>query len=203
MRCPNGASCLSKVSEELFNRNRFQSTGHVCLYFFFPHSKSKPWVIRYSSPLCFFQGLKHRVVFSLQTEAGSKVIPAKQPTPFKKKTQNKTRREGKKPPSFPKGNKKEDKSKPTPLCPRAGRRCLEPRVGCVGGNSPVTSSRCRQLDRPVLRSPGRSPGTGSLALAPCPAPLAAERPTVLSLNAAILWVLDVPSCQRCVFSFNC
>lgn len=142
------------------------------LIFAFPHSKSKPWGIRYSSPLCLFSRFEAylRVVSSLQTEAGSKEIPAKQPTPFKKKRRIKNKREGKKPRSFPKGKTKEDKSKPTPLHPRAGRRCLDPRVHCVGGKSPVTFSRCWQPEHPVPCSPGCSLDTGSLVLAPCPVP---------------------------------
>lgn len=102
---------LHELSEEAIERVRFQHTGQVCIYFFFPTPRANPGASGIPAPCAFFSRFKAylRVASSLQTEAGSKVNPAKQPTPFKKKKQPKTKkkkkREGKKSPSFPKGKK--------------------------------------------------------------------------------------------------
>jgi len=55
------------------------------------------------------------ITSSLQTEAGSKVIPAKQPIPFKKKIKNK-KGDGTKTPSFQKGKKKRKINPNQPPC---------------------------------------------------------------------------------------
>lgn len=185
---PGMPQCSSTSSPECPSKGIIPS---VCVYFLFPHSKSKARGARCSSPSCFSRASRSigesRVLSSSRRGFLQSDRPHSQRNP-----KNKEKTKGRKSPSFMDGKKTGDKSKATPLRPRAGRRCPHPRVcGGGGGKSPV------ELQAPWAAHPVFSrafPDTAALASAPWHRPRVpslppAERPAVLGVTPAVLGVI--------------
>lgn len=189
---PEGSSLghPSAAPQALWNVDPKGSFPVFVFISFYPHSRSESRGTRYSSPLCFSQG--SRSVGEPCSLFQQKGIPAEPPNPFQKKSKNKDETEGRKSPSLMDGGKKGNKSKASPQCPRAGRRCPDPGV-CGGGKSPVLLL-VPWAAHPVLSR--ALPGTAALASAPwhrlrVPSLPPAERPAVLGVTSVLLGVTSV------------
>lgn len=147
---PGMPQCSSTSSPERWPKGIIPS---VCVYFLFPHSKSKSRGARCSSPLCFSRG--SRSVGEPCSVFQQKGIPAERPTPFRKKPkETKTRqREGNLPPLWMK--KKGEINPKQPRCAPglAGDVRIPEFVVVVVGKVQLSS---RHHGQPIPCFPGHS-----------------------------------------------